>query len=161
MTTSVRVEGLANVLNILRALPAEATKQGGNIVRTAVRKAGQVILGQAEQNLDAIIAAPNASGIEESTGLLRKNLVLSRGRMQEKGERYLVRVRPKRYADSKGKRVTTTQVARLLETGTESRDAMPWLRPAFESKKGEAVEVMTREVTARLDALVKRLDRRR
>lgn len=159
---SVRIEGRANLVNVLGSLPPEVQKQGGNIVRAGVRAGANVILDQALQNLDQVIAQPNASGADESTGLLRKNVVVSRGKMQgQKGERYLVRIRPKRYTDAKGAKVTTTQVGRLLETGSEQREAMPWMRPAFESKKMEAAQTMVTTVSDRLDKLISRLDKRR
>ena len=45
----------------------------------------------------------------------------------------------------------------IAEQGTETRQAMPWMRPAFESKKAEAVAVFERELPAAIDRIVKKL----
>lgn len=157
---TVRIEGLQGVLATLRALPPEIVSKGGGPVRSALRKAAQVIQRQEQANLQAIIDAPNADGKFESTGLTKANIVLTRGRRNAfKGESYLVRVRNKPFPGASGKGSTTAANARRLEYGTEKRAPMPFIRTAFEAKKGEALQVFTTEINKRLVAIVKKLER--
>ena len=158
---SFRVEGLQGVLDTLKQLPPELVSKNGGPVRTALRKAAVLIQKQAQANVQAIMDTPNAGGMpSESTGLLLKNIVAQRIKPPrgQRGERFMVRVRKKRYdggADWKPR--NTAQIGTLLEQGTETRQAMPWMRPAFESKKAEAVAVFERELPAAIDRIVKKL----
>ncbi len=158
---SFRVEGLAGVLDTLKQLPPELVSKNGGPVRTALRKAAVLIQKQAQANVQSIMDTPNAGGMPaESTGLLLKNIITQRIKPPrgQKGERFMVRVRKKRYdggADWKPR--NTAQIGALLEQGTETRQAMPWMRPAFESKKAEAVAVFERELPAAIDRIVKKL----
>lgn len=152
MAEVVRIHGLVEVQRMLTALPHELKPQGGAAVRNALRKAARVLMVQAKQNLQQIIDTPNIGGeVSKSTGLLQKNVVVSRGRPKSgTGEVMLVRVRRKSYPAERGARVSTARVGALLESGTEKRQAMPWMRPAFDSKKEEAVAVFTDDVLKRL-----------
>lgn len=159
---AIRIEGLAGVLETLKQLPPELVSKNGGPVRAALRKAAVIIQKQARANVQAIIDAPNIGGdSRESSGLLKKNIVVTRGRPSGglKGEVYLVRVRKKKYPQKGGKPVHTAQVGTLLEYGTEKRKPMPWIRPAFDAKKTEAVAVFTRELPRAIDRIVKKLDR--
>src|SRR5690606_39120250 len=118
MKVEMRVDGLNGVLNTLESLPSEIVSKRGGPVKNALRKAANVIKNQAAINLRAAIE----KGGDESTGLLEKNLVVTRGKQPQgtKGERYLVRVRRKAYDGEKlgrrqkaGKRLTTHKTAAL------------------------------------------------
>lgn len=155
----VKIEGLAGVLETLKQLPPEVVSKNGGPVRSALRKAAKVLQQRALENLDAVIAA-NAAKYpqEQSTGLLRKNLVLTRGRRNNfNGESMLVRIRQKKYPGRSGRGATTAQVGRLLETGSEHQPPNPYMAPAFAAKKDEAVAVFVAELRTKLDAAVKRL----
>lgn len=160
---SFRVEGLKGVLDTLQQLPPELVSKGGGPVRAALRKAAVIIQKQARANLQAIIDQPNADGLPaESTGLLAKNLVVQRIKPPsgKRGERYMVRVRKKKYeGNADWKPRTTAQIGSLLEYGTERRAAMPWMRPAFEAKRVEAVQVFERELPAAIARIVRKLAR--
>lgn len=160
MAEVVRIKGLENVQKMLAALPKELHPQGGAAVRNALRKAAKVLQVQAQQNLQQIIDAPNVDGqTSKSTGLLKKNVVVARGRPKSgTGEVMTVRVRRKSYPTDRG-RVSTQRVGALLESGTERRQAMPWMRPAFDSKKQEAVEVFRDDVLKRLEKIRRKFDR--
>ena len=161
-SVTVKLTGLEGVMKTLQSLPAEIVSKGGGPVRRALRKASVVMQKEVKQNLQTIIAEPNADGeVSESTGLLDKNIVITRGkgRQKIKGERYTVRVRNKPYTNKKGKRVTTAQNARLLEYGTERRKAYPFIRPAFEAKKGEVLSTFVTEVNKDISRIVKKLER--
>lgn len=160
---SFRVEGLKGVLDTLQMLPPELVSKNGGPVRSALRKAAVLIQKQAQENVQAIIDAPNADGEpSRSLGLLKANIIVQRIKPPagQRGERYMVRVRKKAYprertGPNKGK--TALGVGALLEQGTERRDAMPWMRPAFEARRVEAVQVFERELPAAIDRIVKKL----
>lgn len=158
---SFRVEGLKGVLDTLKQLPPELVSKGGGPVRSALRKAALVIQKQALANLQSIIDQPNADGLPaESTGLLAKNVVVQRIKPPsgKRGERYMIRVRKKKYdGNAEWKPRTTAQIGALLEYGTERRGAMPWMMPAFEAKRAEAAQVFERELPAAIARIVRKL----
>lgn len=169
-TVAFRVEGLKGVIDTLKQLPPEVVSKRGGPVRAALRKAAVVIQKQEIENLQAIILEPNKDSSDRSTGLLEKNIVVSRSRFRNgaNGERYLVRVRrkvypgqaPKSNRRQKGaKNVVTSQVARLLEYGTVRRTPRPFIRPAFDAKKQEAVDTFVTETNKGIERIVKKLER--
>ena len=166
-----KVVGLEGVMRALQHdLPAEIVSKRGGPVRSALQKAARMMATAEQQNLQQIIDTPNISrlpdGTEivvptESIGLLKKNIVPKRGRLAggEKGELYSVGVRRKTYPATKGNAVTTPQVARLLEYGSEKREPMPFIRPAFEANKGKVVTLFVQELQKKLAAIVKKVAR--
>lgn len=156
---TVRIEGLEGVMKTLSELPPEVVSKNGGPVRSALAKAARMMRDAAQAKLQAIIDMPNVDGLpSESTGLLKQNIAAKRGRLRsEKGELYSVYIRRKGYPDSKGKRVTTPQVARLLEYGTEKRQPYPFLRPAFEENKMRVLTLFTEELNRKLASIVKKL----
>jgi hypothetical protein len=158
MKVEMNLNGLTGVLETLKSLPPEVVSRRGGPVKTALRKAAVVIFKQAQTNLRASTSNATADGKQYSTGLLLKNLVVTRGKkpIGSSGERYLVRVRRKSY-QRKGKAVTTLASANLLEYGSSQQPAEPWLRPAFGSKAQEAIKTAETELIKALDRVVKKL----
>lgn len=157
---TLKLEGLDGVLDLLKRLPEETVSKRGGPVKAALRKGAVVILKQEQANLRAVTANATSSEKIESTGLLLKNLVVTRGKAPTsgKGERYLVRVRRKAYVrKGGGKAVTTLQTANLLEYGSEKQPAEPWIRPAFAAKAEEAIRTVERELVKGIDRVVKKL----
>lgn len=160
MTGTVKLQGADEVLNMLRQLPAEVVSKRGGPVRAALRKGAKVIQVQEIANLNAATA-----GGDTSTGLLAKNVVVTRGKppTDGKGERYLVRIKRVGYPDrstGKGKKatgVTTLKSAQLLEYGSSHQPAEPFIRPAFKSKAVEAITTATASLVAAVDRIAKRL----
>lgn len=159
----VRLENLEGVIDALRKLPAEVVSRRGGPVRSALRKGAVVIHKQELANLRLVIArASSASEADRdkrtSTGLLAENLVITRGKPPSdgKGERFLVRVRRKVYP-RKGKSTTTLASAQLLEWGSSQQPAEPWIRPAFEGRAREAIQVVSDELLAAIERIGKRL----
>ncbi len=157
MKLEMNVTGLDGVLATLQSLPSELVSKRGGPVKLALAKGARVILAQAKANLQNVIAREGG----ESTGLLEKNLVVTRGKAPAsgKGERYLVRVRRKAYpgrADSGGP-ITVRKSAALLEYGSSTQRATPWLRPAASAKAQEAIDVTSTDLLRRLDKLVRQL----
>jgi hypothetical protein len=86
---SVRIEGLDAVVKTLRDLPPELVSKRGGPVRVALQKAAKRIQQDEQANLQQIIDTPNiGEEVSESSGLLKKNVVVKRGRLAggEKGE---------------------------------------------------------------------------
>jgi len=158
MQVEVKLEGLNGVLETLKSLPPEIVSRRGGPVKAALRKGARVIFKEAQMRLQTATANANEEGEKYSTGLLLKNLVVTRGKppYSGKGERYLVRVRRKSY-QRKGKSVTTLATANLLEYGSVKQTAEPWLRPAFQAKAAEAIRTTEAELLKQIDKVVKKL----
>jgi HK97 gp10 family phage protein len=164
MQVTVKLEGLTGVLDTLRALPQEVVAKRGGPVRAALRKGALVIHRQELANLQAVTANTSDEGKRYSTGLLAKNVVVTRGKAPSdgKGERYLVRVRRKVYPGKSGRSgggnaVSTLASANLLEYGSSQQPPEPWIRPAFLSRASEAIETTRRELLAGIDRAVRKL----
>lgn len=158
MAEVLKLSGLDGVLQTLKSLPPEVVSKRGGPVKTALRKAAVVIYKAADRNLAAVTANQSEEGARQNTGLLRKNLVVTRGKAPNsgKGERYLVRVRRKGY-EREGQSVSTLKTAQLLEYGSSQQPAEPWLRPAFASKAEEAIKTAETELVRAIDRVVKKL----
>lgn len=157
-TVTVKLEGLNGVLDTLRSLPPEVVSKRGGPVKFALRKGAVVLFKEAQKNLQTSIQNSKDTEKKESTGLLLKNLVVTRGKepIGTKGERYLVRVRRKSY-QRKGQPVTTLKTAQILEYGSAKQTAEPWLRPAFAAKAEEAIKTVESELLKAIDRVVKKL----
>jgi HK97 gp10 family phage protein len=161
MQVEVKLEGLNGVLETLKSLPPEIVSKGGGPVKLALKKGATVIWEQAKKNLEVSVANTSDDGKRYSTGLLLKNLVVTRGKppFSSKGERYLVRVRRKTYERGGKKKVTTLASANLLEYGSAKQPAEPWLRPAFNATAEQAIRTIEADLIKRVNAVVKKLAR--
>lgn len=161
MKTYVNVTGLDGVLDMLKQLPSEVVSKRGGPVKLALKKGATVIYKQADINLMLATQGMVTDEKQYSTGLLRKNLIVSRGKepIGSKGERYLVRVRRKSYPDRKGEVTTTLKTAQILEYGSSQQKPDPWIRPAFEAKAEDAIKTVSDDLLQRIDKIVKKLSR--
>lgn len=159
MKVEVKLTGINGVLDTLKQLPPEVVSKRGGPALAALRKGARVILNQEKANLQAVTANATESGKIESTGLLLKNLTVTRGKAptEGKGERVLVRIRRKTYTRAGGKPVTTLKTANLLEYGSSQQPAEPFIRPAFSAKAAEAISTVERELVKGIDRIVKKL----
>lgn len=153
----IKLTGLDGVYDMLRSLPAEVVSKRGGPVKTALRKGAVVILKAEKANLQAVTSNQTKEE-SKSTGLLAKNVIVSRGKppIGGNGERYLVRVRRKSYT-RRGKPVTTLKTAQLLEYGSTQQQAEPWIRPAFQSKAAEAIKTVETELVSAIDRIATKL----
>lgn len=158
MKVEVKMTGLDGVMKTLKSLPAEVVSKRGGPVKAALRKGARVIFAQAKQNLQSVTSNATDDNKRYSTGLLLKNLVVTRGKKPNgtRGERYLVRVRRKSY-QRKGQSFTTLGTANLLEYGSVKQPMEPWLRPAFQAKAEAAIRTTETELIRQLDKVVKKL----
>jgi len=156
----IKLTGIDGVIDTLKSMPAEVVSKRGGPVKSALRKGALVILKVEKTNLQAVTTNATTDEKRESTGLLLKNLIASRGKAPSsgKGERVLVRVKRKTYPGRKGgKPVTTLKTAQLLEYGSSKQPAEPWIRPAFLSKSEEAIRTVERELVAGIERIAKKL----
>jgi len=158
------IDGLDGVLEALQQLPKEIVAKNGGVVNAALRK-GAVIVRNAARS-----QAPVRSGA------LRNNIALSRDRNPQRSgaaERYRVGVRGGAeipYTDNKknrragrvGKTYTpdgSTYYWRFIEFGTEKMSARPFLRPAFESSKEQALAEIVTELGRGIHKAAKKVAR--
>lgn len=150
------VKGLEGILDTLKRLPPEIVSKGGGPVRVALRKAAVIIQREAQANVRRIVEEPNKDGEpSSSTGNLEKAVIVSRKKPAPgfKGERYHVRVkRGAKSADG----VLASKYGGILEFGYEGVPAKAWLRPAFDTKKQEALDTFVSDLRKRVDAAVKK-----
>lgn len=164
MTQAFDIQGLDGVLDRLQALPKEVVQKRGGPVRKVARNAVHIIRDQARRNVERIIATPNIGGQDYSTGRLVKSIRTVKGRSHKtlNGERYMMLI-PKRARYPISQRTPTgigvATVGRMLEYGTARRQPMPWARPAFHAKNGEAVRYVQRQLPIEIDKVVKKLAR--
>lgn len=140
---TVHVEGLDQLLRRLKAFPKEMSVKGGP-VRVGVQKAAAVIRDQAKINLAQAIAKADKTDLYVSTGTLNKSVRAYRAKAnaREKGETYHVGV-PRRLKYPEGIKVRT--IGAIFEYGSVKFRPIRWMLPAFESKKGQALQVMIEE----------------
>lgn len=156
----VKLEGIDGLLALLQSLPAEMVSKRGGPVAAGLRKGARVIRAQEIDTLQRLIGES-----DESTGLLLKSIIVSRGKAPfgSKGERYLVRVKNRTYpgtGKSSGTRpVTTQQVAFLFEYGTEKQPPRSFIVSAFKARAREAMDVAIKETIRATERVVKRLAR--
>jgi HK97 gp10 family phage protein len=163
MAEFFKIEGLAAVVQTLQQLPPEIVSKNGGPVRFALRKAAVILQKEAQQNIQKIMDTPNKDGtIGPQTGILKKSIIVKRKKPPPglNGEVMIVAIKQRViYPGQEGakEKTTATKVGRLLEQGSEKMTAKPWLRPAFDTKKNEAVQVFVDSLNARVDAVVKKL----
>lgn len=141
---NMRVSGLSELLATLKSLPDEFK---GEPTRRALRAGAEVI------RADAARRAP------VDTGGLSKNIVMRTipPRFLPRGSADGVSIMGNR-AGKKGDPQNAYHYA-FVELGTKNQRAQPFLRPAFESSKGEAVGVYTDEFRRNLDRAVAKAKR--
>ncbi len=148
--STTTIQGLDTLLRRLKALGPEASKRGGP-VRSAVRKGAVVIQKAMQANVQQIVQTPNVGGSDVTTGTLVKSIKPIRAKTPQKykGETYFVTIpRSARYPVDRRtpSGIGVATVGKMLEYGTSKRKPMPWARPAFHAKQGEAAQVMASEL---------------
>ncbi len=162
MVETVKIEGLDGVLARMAALPPALVSKRGGVVRAALRKGAMVIVKDARRRAPV------------STGALKKNIASAIDPVPKKsganeGVRVGVRGGAKKYANTKynarkgraGKSYKTggsTYYWRFLEFGTKFIKPQPFLRPAFESQKRRALDVITKELHFGIEKAVAKME---
>ena len=163
MKLDVKLEGLDGVLETLKRLPPELVSKRGGPVLASLRKGARILVKQSRDNFRAAVAMPGKTGVTDSTGFTEKQIVSKRRRMPggQKGERIVVTVNAKPHPTSKGKyrgrTIRANDIAFIMEAGSSKQPATPWLRPAFATKREEALRAIESDLTKRVDKIVKKL----
>jgi HK97 gp10 family phage protein len=151
MADIVKITGLKEVADALRALPSELAGRNGGPIRGALFAATREMRDEAER------LAP------EDTGNLRRNIIIYRDRNPGgigAAEHYVVTIRVGRRSrrvkrayrlgkiNSRLRALTGTDAwyGVFKEFGTAKMPAEPFLRPAFEARKMSSVSTFVREL---------------
>jgi HK97 gp10 family phage protein len=154
---TVRIEGLAELNRALRELPQRIANRG---LRTAVYAGAKVIRDEARHR--APKAAQSLGTKQPSAGTLKRSVIMKHIRELSGGGRqtFYVLVRQGKKYRNQGKRGNLSQDAwywRFVEFGTRKMAARPFLRPALESRRREAVEAIKGRLAQRLEIEAKAL----
>lgn len=143
----VEVKGLRELGEALKALPAEIASKGGGPLSRALRASANVIRDEART------LAP-VDLIDDDGVHLRDSIKVQRDpKPGNVTERMVVKVRFKR-----GDKVPRNYM-RFLEFGTELQPAQPFLRPAFDAKKDEALQVFVGQLSKGIAAAARKVAR--
>lgn len=167
--TTVKVEGLDQLLANLKALPAAIVGKNGGPVRQALYPCAKLIRDDARArcHVDASGTGPH----------LRDEIILKRDpnprAVDNAAERYFVTVRykAKKYANTRRNRrvgrVSQSLLSpmtyqnfgdfyywRFLEFGTSKMLPKPFLRPAFEAHKDELSQLFVASLSAAIQRIV-------
>jgi HK97 gp10 family phage protein len=154
---TVRIEGLAELNRALRELPQRIANRG---LRTAVYAGAKVIRDEARHR--APKAAQSLGTKQPSAGTLKRSVIMKHIRELSGGGRqtFYVLVRQGKKYRNQGKRGNLSQDAwywRFVEFGTRKMAARPFLRPALESRRREAVEAIKGRLAQRIEIEAKAL----
>lgn len=159
---TVQINGLSDLVQTLRNLPAEiASKNGGPLAR-ALAKGGRTIRDDAKRRAPVSdppsvqVAARRArnTGQINKPGRLRDAIVSKRDRnpgARGRTEAVLVTVRR---SGKKG-----AYYAGMVEFGTVKMEAQPYMRPAFEENKKDVAEQFRVDLSAGIDRAVRKARR--
>jgi HK97 gp10 family phage protein len=165
MAEFVKIGGLEQTVAALRALPKEISGNNGGPMRGALFAASKVIRDEVD------LLAP------EDTGNLKRNIMIVRDRnpgIKGANERYMVSVRTGQRSKRAKKAYAAGKINQRLrvlgggdayyfiykEFGTKKMSAKPFMRPAFERTKGEALVKFIVEMRKGVSAAVMRARRK-
>lgn len=134
----VKVRGIDEILKKLHALPTRIQK---NVVTGAIRASASAISKEAKLN------------VHKDEGDLKKAISVVKRKTKDKSLIYFSVV-PKSKAmhklqDAKGEK--HYNYGGLVEFGSSKMAAKPYLRPAFEKKGAEAIEIAKKYMSKRID----------
>jgi HK97 gp10 family phage protein len=151
MASSSNLTGFKELAAALRQLPQRVAKNG---LRAAVGAGAAVIRKEAR------VRAP------KDTGEMTKDIQIKRERDTSGGDtftaRYSVFVLTGKKSRLKGKRRDVQRDSyywRFVEFGTSKMPARPFMRPAYETKKEDAVKAIGAKLDERIQAVARELHR--
>ena len=152
----MQVKGAAELVKLLNQLPARVAKNG---LRNAVYAGARVVRDEAKSR------APKAAEVmpnQPPPGTLRRSVIMKHIPELSSLTRqtFFVTVRHGKKYRFQGKKKNLSQDAwywRFIEFGTIKMAARPFLRPALEVKRQEAVDAITTRLASRIEAEAKKL----
>jgi HK97 gp10 family phage protein len=156
----VKVEGLAELAKALRELPDRVAKNG---LRVSVYAGAKVIRDEAR--LRAPKATESLGPNQPPPGTLKRSVIMKHIPELSSLTRqtFFVTVRHGKKYRNQGKKGNLSQDAwywRFVEFGTRKMRARPFLRPALESKRHDAVQAMKERLAERVELEAKNLNRK-
>jgi HK97 gp10 family phage protein len=156
----VKVEGLAELARALRELPDRVAKNG---LRVSVYAGAKVIRDEARIRAPKAIASLGPD--QPPPGTLKRSVIMKHIPELSSLTRqtFFVTVRHGKKYRKQGKKGNLSQDAwywRFVEFGTRKMRARPFLRPALESKRRDAVQAMKDRLTERIELEAKNLNRK-
>lgn len=143
---SMKIDGLDALRRRFRMLPEEVQKKE---LARAVSK-GAAVIGKEARSLAPVLQTPTP---ERTAGLLRRMVRWTSGVRRDSEASAFVTVRrpggkalAKAKTQGKGSGQVDPWYWRMVEFGTSKMAAIPFMRPAFESKKQQAAEVIKKEL---------------
>lgn len=146
---TVKVDGLRQLGEAMRALGAETAKR----IASGMTSAAAGVIRK-----DAIMRAPEHHEPHEVDGVLVQPGNLKRNIVRKKVPKSRTDLTSEHIVTVRGKKKDgyAARYGRLQEFGTVHHAPQPFLRPAFDSKKGAAVEAMKKTGERRIIAAAKR-----
>ena len=144
---SVQIKGLDALAKALKELPDRVAKNG---LRAAVYAGAKVIRDEAK------LQAPVATGTMKRAVILKQIPELSSKNKQT----FFVTVRQGKKYRKQGKKGNLSQDAwywRFVEFGTVKMSARPFLRPAFDIKKNDALTAIKTRLAERIEQAAREL----
>lgn len=148
---TVEIEGLKELQAKLLELPQKVAK---NALRSAVNAGASVIRKEAKQRAPQYTGKVSAG--HPPPGTLKRSVISKYIRELSNNfqSTFFVTVRKGKKYRGQGKKGDKSQdayYAYFVEYGTSKMTAKPFLRPAFEAKKEEALQAMVSKLKERLD----------
>ena len=154
---SVQVQGLDQLAKALRELPQRVARNG---LRAAVYAGAKVIRDEAK--LQAPVATGDLGANQPPRGTLKRSVIMKQIPELSGAQKqtFFVTVRHGKKYRKQGKKGNLSQDAwywRFVEFGTVKMSARPFLRPAFDMKKHEAVTAIKTRLAQRIEQAAQKL----
>lgn len=154
------VAGLKELQAALKELPQRIAR---NVLRGAVGAGAAVIRNEAKAR--APVSTGDARAGHPPPGTLRRSIYQKQIRELSSAvkQTFYVGVRKGKHYRNQGKKGNLSQdayYAKFVEFGTAKMAARPFMRPAFEAKKGEAVQAIKDYLAKRIPEEVDKLRRK-
>ena len=154
---SVQVQGLDQLAKALRELPQRVARNG---LRAAVYAGAKVIRDEAK--LQAPVATGDLGTNQPPRGTLKRSVIMKQIPELSGAQKqtFFVTVRHGKKYRKQGKKGNLSQDAwywRFVEFGTVKMSARPFLRPAFDMKKHEAVTAIKTRLAQRIEQAAQEL----
>lgn len=156
---SVQIAGLEQLAQALKALPQRVARNG---LRAAVYAGAKVIRDEAK--LKAPVAAAALGKDQPPPGTLKRSVIMKQipELSGPQKQTFFITVRHGKKYRKQGKKGNLSQDAwywRFVEFGTVKMSAQPFLRPAFELQKNNAVTAIKIRLAQRIEQAARELKR--
>lgn len=155
MEVRVEIHGLDQILRRIKALPPELGATRGGPLRKALRAGAKVIKDEAIAN--APESDEGSGGFPP--GRLKRSIRVRTERHPEKLGATEAMIVDLRRGSRRNQKTDATRYGSYVELGTAKTDPQPFLRPAFDTKKHEALRVIVKAMEKAVTAAEKKLSK--